>query len=285
MPIRWVTSWRNMRTELVNPIVGEFLPAPNSYPGQWDVEGMKAKLSEMLALAPADRRLAEGRSDRSRAGRGARSRGGRCRRVVAEKAAMLEPEQWIQVEKSILLQRSRPSPGRSIWPRSMRFAQVRPSARLCARRRSTVSAGSLFAVRAHARQYPRGCDPHHRARAVPDPGRAGAELQATPDFITTHFDPFSEEDDSDGFRCRDARPADHDFLPAALSIPRPVGDEFGEILPRWEGKGQPQRTMPVRIGAQVQALPRRRRRGGVKRPARAGRTGGGAFPIRPVKAS
>ena len=69
----------DMRSETVNTIVGEACP-PNSYPEQWNIEGMKTSLAEVLNLNPADRRLAEGGIDRRRTGRGTSPRdGGRQR--------------------------------------------------------------------------------------------------------------------------------------------------------------------------------------------------------------
>lgn len=91
----------DMRAETVNAIVGSACP-PNSYPEQWDVEGMRARVKEMLNIDPAfDEWLTEEAIDpelveeRVRAAADA---------LVAEKAASLEPETWTQVEKSILLQ-------------------------------------------------------------------------------------------------------------------------------------------------------------------------------------
>ncbi len=95
------------------------------------------------------------------------------------------------------------------------------------------------------------------------------ELPELPDFITTHFDPFSGEDDSDDFDAG-TRGLLTTTLPP-LSIPRPMGDEFGEDPAEWEGKVSRNAPCPCGSGAQVQALPRRRRRGVRPRlPAQAG---------------
>ena len=74
-------------------------------------------------------------------------------------------------------------------------AAGRPPARLCAEDADQrIQAGGVRAVPADARQHPRGCDAHGRACAVPDAAAAG--MPELPDFITTHFDPFTGEDNS-----------------------------------------------------------------------------------------
>src|SRR3546814_625076 len=91
----------DMRAETVNGIVGEACP-PNSYPEQWDVEHLKARVDEIFGLSlPIDDWLKEESVDpemlvdRIRAAADAQS---------ADQTASLAPETYIQLEKSILLQ-------------------------------------------------------------------------------------------------------------------------------------------------------------------------------------
>jgi preprotein translocase subunit SecA len=91
----------DMRRETVNEIVGAACP-PGSYPEQWDVQGMKAGLSEQLGLdLPVEEWLQEDAIDpevvEERVEQAADA-------LVAEKQAQLDPETWTSVEKSILLQ-------------------------------------------------------------------------------------------------------------------------------------------------------------------------------------
>ncbi len=72
-----------------------------------------------------------------------------------------------------------------------------------------------------------------------------------PAFLTTHIDPFSGDDDT----------ADIDAGTGAilsrlppLQSPRP---DYPAPRRGGDRPGQPQRAMPLRLGAEVQALPRR----------------------------
>jgi preprotein translocase subunit SecA len=91
----------DMRAETVNALVGDACP-PNSYPEQWDKDGLKTRVQDVLALdLPVVEWMSEEGvepemiEDRIReAADGA----------IAGKAAELEPGSWGQVEKSVLLQ-------------------------------------------------------------------------------------------------------------------------------------------------------------------------------------
>ncbi|QPQ55772.1 preprotein translocase subunit SecA [Allosphingosinicella flava] len=91
----------DMRSETVNGIVGEACP-PNSYPEQWDVPLLKERLQQVFGLTPPiDDWVQEEAVDPEML----------VERVLAlataqvdEKTAQLPPETYVQVEKSILLQ-------------------------------------------------------------------------------------------------------------------------------------------------------------------------------------
>ena len=91
----------DMRIETINSIVGTHCPA-NSYPEQWDIEGLETAVRETLALdlpvrdwpkeAAIDPEIVV---DRLIAAADAN---------MAAKAAQLPPESWVDIEKNFLLQ-------------------------------------------------------------------------------------------------------------------------------------------------------------------------------------
>jgi len=91
----------DMRADTVNSIVGAACP-PGSYPEQWDIDGLKLQVSDVLGLdPPIDDWMKEEAiepellTERIQALADA---------AFENKAADVEPDRWIQVEKSILLQ-------------------------------------------------------------------------------------------------------------------------------------------------------------------------------------
>ena len=92
----------DMRHAVVNTIVGDAVP-PDSYPEQWNVEGLREQAQELLGvdapvaewIANEDGLDAETLEERIRAEADA---------LVEAKSAELDPESWTQIEKSILLQ-------------------------------------------------------------------------------------------------------------------------------------------------------------------------------------
>ena len=91
----------DMRHDTINDLVGAHCP-PNSYPEQWDVEGLKAELAAKLALdLPVEEWVNEQAVDQEifveRITQAADA-------MMAEKAASLEPATWVQIEKNFLLQ-------------------------------------------------------------------------------------------------------------------------------------------------------------------------------------
>ena len=180
----------DMRAESVNTIVGEACP-PNTYPEQWDIPLLKERIAEVFGLElPIDDWLQEEAVDpeilvdRIRAAADAQ---------VEEKVKELDPESYIQIEKSILLQ-------------SLDHHWKEHLALLDALRQ-------VVHLRAYANKKP--IDEYkHEAFAMfermlgqirEDVTRTLAfaqfrftqpELPEMPDFITHHIDPFTGEDDS-----------------------------------------------------------------------------------------
>ncbi|MDP9413685.1 MAG: preprotein translocase subunit SecA [Pseudomonadota bacterium] len=91
----------DMRAETVNTIVGEACP-PNSYPEQWDIAQLKARVQDVFGLEPPiDDWLREEAVDpellveRLRAEADAQ---------ITQKVAQIDPASYVQIEKSVLLQ-------------------------------------------------------------------------------------------------------------------------------------------------------------------------------------
>jgi preprotein translocase subunit SecA len=219
----------DMRAELVNAIVGEACP-PNSYPEQWDVEGMRGKLGETLALeVPIDDWLKEEAIDPEVVEERVREA---ADAMVAEKAAMLEPEQWIQVEKSILLQNLDHH-----WKEHLatldalrQVVHLRAYAQKTPINEYKQEAFSLFErMLGNIREDVTKTIAHAQFQIEERP-----PLPDLPDFITTHFDPFSGDDDSADFDAG-TRGLLTTALPT-LSIPRPDAADIGEDPAEWEGK-------------------------------------------------
>ena len=183
----------DMRSETVNTIVGEACP-PNSYPEQWDIPLLKARVQETFGLEPPiDDWLQEEAVDpellveRLRAEADAQ---------IAAKTADLAPETYVQIEKSVLLQTLDHH-----WKEHLSMLDA---------------LRQVVHLRAYAQKKP--IDEYkHEAFAMfermlgqirEDVTRTLAFAQFTfqqpeftefpemPDFITHHIDPFSGDDDT-----------------------------------------------------------------------------------------
>ena len=230
----------DMRAETVNTIVGEACPV-GSYPEQWDVEGMKARLAEVLNVHPAiDDWLTEDAidpelvTDRVRA---------EADEMVGRKASDLEPETWTQVEKSILLQNLDHH-----WKEHL----------------ATLDAlRQVVHLRAYAQKTPineykqeafalfqRMLD-NIREDVTKTIAHAEFQLQAPPplpelpDFITTHFDPFSGEDNSADIDAGTLGLIQSQVPP--MQIPQPDAKFVGEDPENW--RDQVSRNSPCPCGS------------------------------------
>ncbi|WP_375402419.1 preprotein translocase subunit SecA [uncultured Sphingomonas sp.] len=218
----------DMRAETVNVIVGEACP-PNSYPEQWDVAAMKARFDEVLALdLPVDDWLKEEAIDPEIVEERVREA---ADAQVAAKAADLDPDTWTQVEKSILLQNLDHH-----WKEHLatldalrQVVHLRAYAQKTPINEYKQEAFALFSRMLDAiREDVTRTVAHAQFRMDGPPA-----LPELPDFITSHFDPFTGEDDT-----RDLDAAARGLVRAQLpplSIPRPDPVEFGEDPATWEG--------------------------------------------------
>jgi preprotein translocase subunit SecA len=184
---------QDMRAETVNSIVGEAIP-PNSYPEQWDIELLKDRLEAVFGLTPpldawVKEEEVEPEMFVERIGQLADAQ-------IEDKIRDIAPEDWIQIEKQILLQ-------------SLDHHWKEHLSMLDALRQ-------VVHLRAYAQKKPIDEYKHEafkmfesmltviredvtgmlaRARLTMDPGDY-PPMPAMPDFVTHHIDPFSGDDDT-----------------------------------------------------------------------------------------
>lgn len=219
----------DMRAETVNAIVGTACP-PNSYPEQWDVAGMKQQLKDLMNLEPPiDDWLTEEAIDPEIV----------LERVTAEADAMveakakeLEPETWTSVEKSILLQNLDHH-----WKEHLatldalrQVVHLRAYAQKTPINEYKHEAFSLF-----QRMLDNIREDVTRTIAYAQfQLQAPPELPELPDFITSHFDPFTGEDNTNDWDAA-ARGLLQPQMPP-MQIPQPEGADLGTDPAQWEGR-------------------------------------------------
>ncbi|KQO09331.1 preprotein translocase subunit SecA [Sphingomonas sp. Leaf242] len=218
----------DMRAETVNVIVGDACP-PNSYPEQWDVAGMKARLAEVMNLEPQiDAWLLEESVDPEVIEERVRAM---ADEAIAQKSADLDAETWTSVEKSILLQNLDHH-----WKEHLatldalrQVVHLRAYAQKTPINEYKQEAFSLFQRMLETiREDVTKTIAHAQFQM-----QAPVGLPELPDFITTHFDPFTGEDNSNDF---DAGTRGHitSTMPP-LQIPQPQEADIGEDPANWEG--------------------------------------------------
>ncbi len=188
----------DMRAETVNAIVGDACP-PGSYPEHWDVAGLKQRVVEVLNLEmPIDQWMDEDAVDpeifeeRLLAAADAH---------VAQKSGALDPDQWHSAEKSILLQTLDHH-----WKEHLatldalrQVVFLRAYAQKTPINEYKQEAFSLFErmlsnIREDVTRIVAYADFQERP-----PELIEQDLPELPDFLTTHFDPLTGEDNSGDF--------------------------------------------------------------------------------------
>jgi preprotein translocase subunit SecA len=185
----------DMRSETVNAIVGEACP-PNTYPEQWDIPLLKARVEEVFGLQPPiDDWLQEEAVDPEML----------LERIekladeqVEEKARELPPESWIQIEKQVLLQSLD-----HYWKDHLAMLDALRQVihlRAYAQRKPIDEykheAFQLFErMLAAIREDVTGRLVRMRFTLQP-PEDDFPEMQGLPDFITHHIDPLTGDDDT-----------------------------------------------------------------------------------------
>lgn len=218
----------DMRAETVNTIVGEACP-PHSYPEQWDVAGMKERVAELLNIEPAiDSWLTEESIDPEVVTERVQAE---ADAAVAAKAADLEPETWTQVEKSILLQNLDHH-----WKEHLatldalrQVVHLRAYAQKTPINEYKQEAFALFQRMLESIRE----DVTRTIAYAQFRMQAPPQLPELPDFITTHFDPFSGEDNSADIDAGSLGLITSQLPP--LQIPQPTAAEIGEDPEGWKG--------------------------------------------------
>ena len=237
----------DMRAETAVSLVTAHCP-PGTYPEQWDVEGLKESIDAIFGLQPpVEAWLEEEAVEQETIIE-------RLQKLADEamdaKLAEVEPERWNQVEKNILLQTLD-----HFWKEHL----------------ATLDAlRAVIHLRSYAQKKP--IDEYKqeafllferllisiREEVTRVLMRAQVQFEAPPplelpDFITQHIDPLSGEDDTADVDRRRRVPS----KPRHLIAEHPdAGAAGGREWRGAEPAGQPQRAVPVRLGQEVQALPR-----------------------------
>lgn len=223
------TVVEDMRRETVNAIVGEACP-PNSYPEQWNIEGLKARLAETLNLdLPVEQWVKDEEAidpemleERIREAADA---------AVTEKAADLEPETWTSIEKSILLQNLDHH-----WKEHLAMLDaLRQVVHLRAYAQKTPineykhEAFSMFQRMLDTiREDVTRTMAFAQFRMAPPP-----ELPELPAFLTSHIDPLTGLDDGSDWSSNPAGLVTT-RLPQ-LGIPQSAGEDYGSDPAQWAG--------------------------------------------------
>jgi len=187
----------DMRNDTVNTLVGDHCPV-GTYPEQWDVDGLKKQCADVLGLAPdidswLQEEAIEPEEIETRLAHMAAEK-------FAAKSANLDVSVWRQVEKSILLQALD-----SHWKEHLStldalrqviylraYAQKNPINEY-----KQESFGLFERMLAAIREDVTKTIATNEFRAEEE--TTLPELPALPDFLTTHIDPFTGQDDSDDF--------------------------------------------------------------------------------------
>ncbi|MGP1353355.1 MAG: preprotein translocase subunit SecA [Parasphingopyxis sp.] len=220
----------DMREETVNGIVADHCPH-GTYPEQWDIEGLKKSVDDILGLQPPiddwmkedevepellEERLLE-----------------LANRTVAEKSAEIPEKDWVEVEKSILLQNLDTQ-----WKEHLStldalrqvvnlrsYAQKKP---IDEYKREAFAMFQLMLVNIRE-QVTKTLAFAQFTRAEPPP------LPDLPDFITTHIDPLTGEDNSADIDAGDLGLVKTKLPPRQAGAPRL--DELSAGNPdEWQGK-------------------------------------------------
>ncbi len=220
----------DMRAETVNVIVGDACP-PNSYPEQWDIEGMKARLSEVLNLEPQiEAWLLEEAIDPEIVEERIRAM---ADEAIAVKSADLDEETWTSVEKSILLQNLDHH-----WKEHLatldalrQVVHLRAYAQKTPINEYKQEAFSLFQRMLETiREDVTKTIAHAQFQM-----QAPVGLPELPDFITTHFDPFTGEDNSNDIDAGTTGHITSQLPPMQIPQPQPQQADIGEDPANWEG--------------------------------------------------
>ncbi|HET9511582.1 MAG TPA: preprotein translocase subunit SecA, partial [Sphingomonas sp.] len=224
----------DMRAATVNAIVGGAIP-PDTYPEQWNLDGLKAQAVEQLNVDVPVEEWAkeEGIEPETIEERLLAA----ADTVVEEKAKELDTETWTGIEKSILLQNLDHH-----WKEHLAMLDaLRQVVHLRAYAQKTPineykqEAFAMFErMLDNIREDVTRTLAYAQFRMAPQEDFGDfSQLPELPDFITSHIDPFTGEDNSADWDAG-TRGLITSTLPP-LSIPQPTGAEVGEDPESWKG--------------------------------------------------
>ncbi|OYX51674.1 MAG: preprotein translocase subunit SecA [Sphingomonas sp. 32-66-10] len=220
----------DMRAETVNDLVGTACP-PETYPEQWDIEGLKARVQDTLGIeAPVEQWIAETDGIEPEDVE-TRIRELASARVTA-KSDELDPETWTSIEKSILLQNLDHH-----WKEHLAMLDaLRQVVHLRAYAQKTpINEYKQEAFAMFERMLGAIREDVTRTLAWAEfQFQAPPGLPELPDFLTTHIDPLTGLDNSADWDAGSAGLISNE-LPA-MQIPRPTGEALGDDPASWEGR-------------------------------------------------
>ena len=219
----------DMRAETVNALVGEACP-PNSYPEQWDLEGLKARLHDVLGLSlpvedwsREDGIEPEMIEDRVRDAADA---------AIVAKQEGLEEGIWGQIEKSVLLQSLDHH-----WKEHLSTLDaLRQVIHLRAYAQKTpINEYKREAFAMFERMLAAIREDVTKVLAYAQFQMQAPDLPELPDFITTHIDPLTGDDnsadmDAGGLGLVTTR------LPPLQIVQPDWENELGDDPAAWEGR-------------------------------------------------
>jgi len=215
----------DMRADTVNAIVGEACP-PGSYPEQWNVSQLKARVSEVFGLEPdIDAWLQEDAVDPEMLEERIREM---AEAKVEAKASEIETGMWRSIEKSVLLQSLDHH-----WKEHLatldalrQVVFLRAYAQKTPINEYKSEAFGLFERMLEViREDVTGTIMNLEIREPEVPA-----LPELPDFLTTHFDPFTGEDNSADIDGGTLGTVTATLPPRQSPMPEASGDLFtGEI--------------------------------------------------------
>jgi preprotein translocase subunit SecA len=219
----------DMRLETVNGIVGAACP-PNTYPEQWDVEMLKDRADNLLGLdVPIDDWLKEDGIDPELLTERLEERSAA---LVAEKTALMDPDDWKRLEKSVLLQSLDHH-----WKEHLatldalrQVIHLRAYAQKTPINEYKSEAFALFErmLVAIREDVTRIVSHVHVEEALPP-------LPDMPDFVTSHFDPFTGSDDTYDLDAASLGLVTTRIAPLQMMQPD-MPEELGNDPADWQGK-------------------------------------------------
>ncbi len=217
----------DMRAETVNGIVGDACP-PNSYPEQWDMESLKTRSRDVLGVdLPIDEWSREDGMEPERMEEHIRTA---ADAMIAEKQEGLEEGSWGQIEKSVLLQSLDHH-----WKEHLSTLDaLRQVIHLRAYAQKTpINEYKREAFAMFERMLSAIREDVTKVLAYAQFQSLPTDLPEMPDFITTHIDPLTGEDNSNDY---DGMGLVTTRLPPLQIVQPDMADNLGDDPADWEGR-------------------------------------------------